>query len=65
MIVNKNNYPILEKASKITCTNYDIKWFNKDEIDGYIDIESLVYIIEDLINEIDRLQETKENKDLL
>lgn len=61
MIVDKNNYPILKRASKITITDYEIKWFNEENIDGYIDTESLVYMIEDLICEIDHLQEKIED----
>lgn len=61
MRVDESNYSTLERASEITLTDYDIKWFNAENIDGYIDTETLTNIIEDLINEVDRLQEKIED----
>lgn len=61
MKVDESNFSILEKASKITSTDYEIKWFDAENIDGYIDVETLIYIIEDLICEVDRLQEELED----
>ena len=57
MRVDESNYEILEKASKITVTDYDIKWFDVENIDGYIDNDSIISMIEDLICEVGRLEE--------
>lgn len=57
MRVDESNYEILEKASKITVTDYDIKWFDAENIDGYIDNDSIISMIEDLICEVGRLEE--------
>ena len=61
MIVNESNFETLERASKMTSTDYEIKWFDAENIDGYIDTENLMSIIEDLICEVDRLQEEIED----
>lgn len=61
MIVNESNFEILDKASKITLTDYDIKWFDAENINGYIDTDSLIAIIEDLICEVDHLEEKIED----
>lgn len=61
MIVNESIYDILEKASNITLTNYDIKWFDAENISGYIKEENLIDIIEDLIIEVNRLEEEIED----
>lgn len=57
MKIDEDNYWILQRASKITGTNYGIKWFDAENIDGYIDTQDICPIIEDLIMEVDRLQE--------
>ena len=61
MKVNESNYETLEKASKITGTDYEIRWFDAENIDGYVDEETMLYIIDDLMCEIDRLQEEIED----
>ena len=61
MKVDESNYETLEKASKMTGTDYEIKWFDAENIDGYIDGETMLCMIEDLIYEIDRLQEEIED----
>ncbi len=57
MRVDEDNYWILKKAEKITGTDYDIRWFDAENIDGYIDTQNICPMIEDLLIEIDRLQE--------
>lgn len=61
MRVDESNYEILEKASKITGTDYEIKWFDAENIIGSIDAENLISIVDDLTYEIDRLQEEIED----
>ena len=61
MKVDESNYDILQRASEITSTNYEIKWFDAENIDGHIDAIELVSIIEDLICEVDRLEEEIED----
>ena len=61
MLVDENNYDVFEKANKITLSNYEIKWFNKDNHDGYIEEETLLYIIEDLICEAEHWKEQYED----
>lgn len=61
MIVNEYNFDILNKVSKITLTDYEIKWFNAENIEGYIDPEGLFCMIENLLCEIEYLQEKYED----
>ena len=61
MRVDESNFETLDKASKITGTDYEIKWFDAKDIDGYIDGDTMLCIIEDLMYEIDRLQEEIED----
>lgn len=60
MRINENNYNIIDRAEKILFTEYDKRWFDAENIDGYIDEEQLLSIIEDLCNEIERLQQPTE-----
>ena len=57
MKVDESNYYILDKASKITLTNYDIKWFDAENVDGYIEPDNIITMIEDLVYEIEYLKE--------
>ena len=57
MKVDESNYYILDKASKITLTNYDIKWFDAENVDGYIEPDNIITMIEDLVYEIEDLKE--------
>lgn len=57
MKVNESNYEILDRVSKITLNNYEIKWFNAEDIDGYIETENLLTMVEYLLCELDALEE--------
>lgn len=61
MIVNEENYDMLQKVSKKTMTDYGIKWFNAENIEGYIEPDAMYSMIEDLFCEIERLEEKIEN----
>lgn len=61
MIVDESNFDILDRASKITRTDYSIRWFDAENINGYIETEAMLSIIDDLIYEIDILQEKIED----
>lgn len=57
MIVNEENYDMLQKVSKKTMTDYGIRWFNAENIEGYIEANNMYSMIEDLFCEIERLEE--------
>jgi hypothetical protein len=61
MRIDEKTFNILDKASKITLTDYEIKWFDKENKDGYIDTENLISVIDDLLSEIGHLQELIED----
>ena len=44
---------IIKKVQKRTITEYDIQ-------NDFINVEHIMYMVEDLLNEIDRLEEEKE-----
>lgn len=57
MKVDESNFDTLDRASKITLTDYDIKWFDAENIDGYIEPNNVISMIDDLVHEISRLNE--------
>ena len=57
MRIDEDNYGIIDRAEKILFTEYEKHWFDAENIDGYMDEEELLSIIEDLCDEIERLQE--------
>lgn len=57
MKVDETNYGILKKVSDITLTDYEIMWFDAENIDGYIENDNLVSMLENLLYEYDKLQE--------
>lgn len=61
MRVTPDNYETLKKASDITLVDYDIKWFDAENIDGYIDNEGLLEMIEDLLVEYHHKEEELED----
>ena len=65
MRVDESNYEILEKAGKITWSNYleAVNWTDAENIKGFIDPDELLDIIEDLICEIGRLEEKIEDRE--
>ena len=60
MKIDENKYYILKNAIDITLVNYDIKWFDAENIDGYIDSEELLSIIQDLVVEYHKKEEELE-----
>lgn len=63
MRVDESNFETLKRASDITLTDYDIKWFDAENIDGYIDADNIISMIEDLIYEIGCLKEKIEDRE--
>ena len=61
MKVNESNYDILKRVEDITNTDYEIKWFDAENIDGYIESDSLISMIEDLIGKVENLEEEIED----
>lgn len=57
MIIDKKEYEVLKRVSEITSTDYNIKWFDKENIEGYIDSYSLFSMVEDMLGEVEKLSE--------
>ena len=60
MRINVDNYETIDRAEKILFKDYKKMWFDAENIDGYIEENELLNIIDDLCDEIDRLQEQEE-----
>lgn len=63
MKVNESNFELLKRVSDITMTDYEIVWKDAENIDGYIDEDGVLAMIEDLILEIDRLKEEQQDRE--
>ena len=61
MKVNEETFDTLKRVEEITGTNYDIKWTDSQNIEGFIFSEDLFHMIKDLICEVDRLKEEIED----
>lgn len=61
MRITQDEFDIISKASEITLTDYEIKWTDPDNLEGYIDPEDLLVIIQDLICEIEHKEEEIED----
>ena len=61
MRVDESNYDVLYKATEITGIDYNIIWHDAENIDGYIDSEVLLDIIQDLMCELDNAKEKYED----
>lgn len=61
MEVNETNFDVLQSASRLTGTDYEIIWKDAENIEGYITEDSLVSMLEDLVGEVERLEEEKED----
>lgn len=51
--LSDNEKEIIKKVQQRTITEYDIQ-------NDFINVEHIMYMVEDLLNEIDRLEEEKE-----
>ena len=56
MKVNEDNYETIKRAEEITGGN-NIRWFDAENIDGYIETDNLLAIINDLVAEYHRIEE--------
>lgn len=61
MKIDENVFDIINKVHKITLTDYEIKWFDAENINGYIESDVLLNIIQDLICEIEHKEEEIED----
>lgn len=61
MKINENVFDIINKVHEITLTDYEIKWFDAENINGYIESDVLLNIIQDLICEIEHKEEEIED----
>lgn len=62
MKIDENIWKVFKEAIDITNTDYDIKWYDAENFEGYIEENSILSLIEDLVGEVEHLKD--ENKDL-
>ena len=63
MKFDSNVWATLEKAIEITGVDYDIKWYDAENLDGYIEEHSIEDLIADLVVKYGKLQEELEEKE--
>lgn len=63
MKFDSNVWATLEKAIEITGVDYDIKWYDAENLDGYIEEHSIEDLIADLVVGYGKLQEELEEKE--
>ena len=61
MKINEDNFEPLRKAQEITRVDSGVIWSDAENMEGYITAETLYSTIEDLLVEIGRLEEEKED----
>lgn len=57
MKVDESNYDLILRVEKETMTDYYVKWFNAENVEGYIEDDDVWSIIEDLLMAIDSRNE--------
>lgn len=63
MKISEDNYETIKNAEEITGVDSGIRWFDAENIEGYIDAQDLLAIISDLIVEYHRKEEELEDKE--
>lgn len=63
MKITEDNYDVLKEVQEITTTDYDIRWSNAEEIEGYIEADEMLTMMKDLLIEYHLLQERKEDQE--
>ncbi len=53
MKVDESNFDLLQKVSDSTNVDYEIKWNDAENIDGYIELDALLDMLKDLLYELD------------
>ena len=57
MKIGEAEYKIIKKASDINSVKYEIKWTDAEKLEGYIDPEELLSMVEDLVFEYEYKEE--------
>jgi len=61
MKINEDNFEPLRKAEEITGVDSGVVWTDAENIEGYVTAETLYNTVQDLLVEIGRLEEEKED----
>lgn len=62
MRIDESNYLVIDRAERLLFTEYEKRWFDAENIDGYIDNDTLIDIISDLCDEIELINEELEEE---
>lgn len=57
MKINQDIFDILDKVQKITLTDYRYFWSDAENLDGYVDSNTLFDMVCDLVCEVESMQE--------
>jgi hypothetical protein len=61
MRIDESNFGTFDRVQELCGYNYDIRWTDSHNLKGYIDPDVMLSMIEDLICEVDRRDETIED----
>lgn len=61
MRIDESNFDVFYRVQNMCGYNYDIRWTDSHNLKGYIDPDVMLSMIEDLICEVDRRDETIED----
>lgn len=61
MRIDESNFDVFDRVQNMCGYNYDIRWTDSHNLKGYIDPDVMLSMIEDLICEVDRRDETIED----
>ena len=61
MRIDESNFGTFDRVQNMCGYNYDIRWTDSHNLKGYIDPDVMLSMIEDLICEVDRRDETIED----
>lgn len=57
MKIDDSNYLTIKSVSDITLVDYDIKWYDAENHEGYIEEDSILSMLDDLMAELHNKEE--------
>lgn len=61
MKIDDSNYLTIKSVSDITLVDYEIKWYDAENNEGYIEEDSILAMLDDLMTEVHKKEEELED----
>ena len=61
MRIDDSNYLTIKNVLDITLVDYDIKWYDAENHEGYIEEDSILSMLDDLMTEVHKKEEELED----